>query len=384
VTTVLLVGLGPLGGQILDVLARDVPPWRLVAAGRDAGRGLARVTVARLAAAALGRAPVVEFVRLDVEDTEAAAAVVARVQPDIVVAALTRQTWWLRDLLPEAEAAALAGARFGAWLPVHLAPTLRLLEVLRVAGYSGPVVTAAYPDVVNVVCARVGFAPWCGLGNIDEIEPKVRLAAAARLGVAPAAITVTLVAHHALERFVFAAGGAARAEAPPYFLRVDCNGEDVTAAAGGEALLFAPCPLPATPAWHTLTAASAVRLLRALRRETPTRRHAPAPEGLPGGYPVVASRAGVRAVVPAGLSREAAIAINERAQRWDGIAGIEPDGTVVVCDEDADVLRRVLGYDGARVRPGEADARARELAARFREYARRAGVDVDRVRSRLS
>lgn len=381
-STLLLVGLGHLGGQLLDELAREVPAWRLVGASRDAGRGRARVNLARLAAVALGHDPRVEFAPLDIGDGEAVAAVVDRVRPDLIVSTVTRQTWWLRDLLPEPDAASLARARFGAWLPVHLAPTLRLMRALRAAGYRGPVVTAAYPDAVNVVCARLGLAPTCGLGNLDEIEPKVRWLAAERLRVAPGALRVTLVAHHALERFVFGDRPAAREAAPPFFLRVACGEEDVTQVAGGDALLFAPWPLPATPAWHGLTAASALRLIRALRSDAPVRLHAPAPRGLPGGYPVIASRAGVEAAPIDGVSLAEAVALNERAQRWDGIERIEADGTVVVCEEDAEVLRHVLGYDGARFAPAEAEARADELVARFRQFARRAGVDVDRLRAR--
>ncbi len=382
-STLLLVGLGHLGGQLLDGLAREVPAWRLVGASRDAVRGRARVNVARLAAVALGHDPRVEFAPLDIGDGAAVATVVDRVRPDVIVSTVTRQTWWLRDLLPEPDAASLARARFGAWLPVHLAPTLRLMRALRDAGYRGPVVTAAYPDVVNAVCARLGLAPTCGLGNLDEIEPKVRWLAAERLRVAPGALRVTLVAHHALERFVFGDRPAAREAAPPFFLRVACGEEDVTQAAGGDALLFAPWPLPATPAWHALTAASALRLIRALRSDAPVRLHAPAPRGLPGGYPVIASRAGVEVAPIDGVSLDEAIALNERAQRWDGIERIEADGTVVVSEEDAEVLRHVLGYDGARFAPAEAEARADELVARFREFARRAGVDVDRLRARM-
>lgn len=383
-TTLLLVGLGHLGGRILDALARERPDWRLVAAGRDARRGEARVHVARLAAAALGAVPTVEFAALDADDRDAVAALVGRVRPDLIVTTLSRQTWWVRDLLPEREAGLLSRARFGAWLPVHLAPTLGLMAALRDAGYRGLVVTAAYPDVVNVVCARVGLAPTCGLGNVAEIEPKVRLLAAARLTVAPEALRVTLVAHHALERFVFGDEAPSLREAPPWFLRIEHGGEDVTEAAGGSEILFAPYPLSATPAWHALTAASAVRLLCALRSETPVPLHVPGPCGLPGGYPVFASRGGVAVADIEGLSLEEAVALNERAQRWDGVERIEPDGTVVICDEDAEVLRRALGYDGARVAPAGAAAQAEDLAERFRRYAARAGLDVDRLRARAS
>lgn len=375
--TLLLVGLGHLGGVMLELLARDRTLGRIIAATRNAERGRARVNLARVGVATEGHAPILEFAPLDVNDADAVAALVDRVRPDIVLSTATMQTWWLTELLPEAEAASLGRARFGAWLPVHLAPTLKLMTALRGAGYRGLTLTAPYPDVVNCVLGRLNLAPTCGVGNLDEIEPKVRLLAADRLGVDSDEVTVTLVAHHALERFVYA---GASGEPPPHFLRVECGGRDVTREVRAEDLLCAPYPLPPTPAWHFLTAASTVRLVRALASEMPVRLHAPAPGGLPGGYPVLVSRDGVAPAPIDGLSLDQAIAINERAHRWDGIERIEPDGTVVVCDEDACVMRDVLGYDGARLAPADADGRGRELVARFREFARRAGVDLDRAR----
>lgn len=375
--TILLVGLGHLGGVILELLARDGGVGRIVAASRDGRHGPARVNLARLGAAAQGCAPALEFAPLDVNDRAAVGALVARIRPDIILTTATLQTWWLLDLLPEPDAAPLRRAGFGAWLPVHLAPTLALMAALREADYRGITLTAPYPDVVNCVLGRLGLAPTCGLGNLGEIEPKVRLLAAGRLGVAPERVSVTLVAHHALERFVF---GAAAGEPPPHFLRVARDGEDVTSAVRAEALLLAPYALPPTPAWHFLTAATTVRLVRAVSSATPVRLHAPAPAGLPGGYPVLASRGGVRPAPIDGLPLEDAIALNERAHRWDGIERIEADGTVVFGDESVDVMRRVLGYDGARLAPAEAAARGRELVARFRDYARRCGVDVARPR----
>jgi len=131
---------------------------------------------------------------------------------------------------------------------------------------------------------------------------------------------------------------------------------------------------------HFLTAGSTVRLVRALGSEVPLRLHAPGPAGLSGGYPVRVSRAGVTPDAIDGLTLDEAVALNEASHRFDGIERIEPGGTVVFTGETAGVLREVLGYDGARLAPVEAEARGRELVARFREYAVRHGVDLDRAK----
>jgi hypothetical protein len=371
--TLMLIGLGGLGSVLLELLAREQGLGRIVVGSRSEGRGVARCNLARLGAMAQGFAPSISFVPLDLNDRAAVAEIVHREAPDIILSTATMQTWWLPDLLPPRQAAIVRRAGFGAWLPVHLTLTLKLMEALREANYEGITLTAPFPDVVNCILGRLGLAPTCGVGNLDEIVPKVRLLAAQRLEVPISTVCVFLVAHHALEPAAF---GKPMDEVPPYFLRIEHDGQDVTAAVRGDELLFAPYPLPSGPATHFLTAGSTVRLIRSLLSDNSTLLHAPGPNGLPGGYPVIVSWDGVRPASVEGLTLAEAIAINERSHRFDGIERIEADGTAVFGLAAAEVMRRELGYDCARLAPDEAEGRAKELIARFREYAGRHGVQL--------
>src|SRR6185437_8167365 len=202
----------------------------------------------------------------------------------------------------------------------------------------------------NPILACLGLAPTCGIGNLDEIVPKLRLLAAARLRAPVESIKVTLVAHHALEPFAFGQSG----ELPPWFMRVERDGQDVTGLLDGEALLRATYPITEGVAGHYLTAGSAVRLILALLDEDETFLHAPAPGGLPGGYPVYAGRSGVRAAPIAGLSLA------------EGIERIEPSGTVIFRQSTVEASRSILGYPCNSLRPEEAEDRAQELIERFR------------------
>jgi hypothetical protein len=373
--TLMLIGLGGLGTVLLELLAREECLGRIVVASRSLERGVARCNLTRLGAMAQGYVPSISFVRLNLNEDEAVAEIVRKEAPDVILSTATMQTWWLPDLLPPEQAAAIKSAGFGVWLPVHLTLTLKLMEALCDAGYRGITLTAPFPDVVNCVLGRLDLAPTCGVGNLDEIVPKVRLLAAERLGVPLDGVRVLLVAHHALEPAAF---GEPVDEIPPYFLRVEHRGQDVTKTIRADELLLAPYPLPSGPATHFLTAGSTVRLIRALLSDSGALLHAPAPNGLPGGYPVIANRNGVQPAPIEGLTLAEAIAINERSHRFDGIERIEADGTVVFCPAAADVLRRTLGYDCERLPPGEAEGRAQELMARFRQYAERYGVDLER------
>jgi hypothetical protein len=377
---IMLIGFGDLGAAVLELLAREPSVGPLVVASRNTRRGELGVNLARLGAIAQGCAPGIRFIPLNLDEETAAAEAIAREAPDIILSTATRQTWWLADLLPEEHARTLRQARFGVWLPLHLTLTLKLMKAVRAADYHGITLTAPFPDVVNAVLNQIGLAPSSGVGNVDEIAAKVQFVAAQNLRAPVERVRVVLVAHHALEAFAFT---GASGPLPPHFLRVYVGDEDVTGAAGGEQLLRTPYRLPAGPPRCMLTAGSAVRLIRRLAANEETSMHAPAPAGLPGGYPILASSNGIRVAPLRGLTLEQAVALNQAAHPFDGIERIEADGTVVFCPEDAEILRRTFGYDAGSLRPGEADDRARELAAKLRELARRVGVDLDRARQAM-
>jgi hypothetical protein len=371
--TLMLVGLGDLGGVILELLTRQ--PWleRIVVGSVDADAAAARCNLAQLGAIAQGYEPTISFIPLDLRDTDRVAEVIHREHPDIVLSTASLQTWWLPDLLPPVKSQLIKGAGFGVWLPVHSLLTVKLMQALEKCVYDGLVLTAPFPDVANCMLARMGLAPTCGVGNLGEIVPKVRLLAARRLEAELEGVSVTLVAHHALQRYAM---WQPEGDPPPYFLRVELDGEDVTEAVRADELLFAQFPVARGRVIHFLTAATTVNLLRALSLKERTFLHVPAPNGLPGGYPVWASSSGVDPCDIEGLPLGDAIAINERSHRYDGIESIEPDGTVVFRSESAAIFRDELGYDCERLAPDDIGARATELTTRFKEYGRKHGVEL--------
>jgi hypothetical protein len=372
--TIMLVGLGDLGAAVLELLARQKGLGQIVVCSRRAARGQARCNLARMGAIAQGYEPSIRFVALDINEETAVAETVEREAPDLIFSAAALQTR-LTDLLPQEQAKVLKRARFGVWLPVYLTLTLKLMQALCDAGYRGITLTAPFPDVVNCVLGKLGLAPTCGVGNIDAIVTKLRLLAAERLGERLDAFDVLLVAHHALQPAAF---GEPTGEIPPYYLRIYFEGQDVSEKVDARALLLAPYPLTPGPSSCFLTAATTVKLIRALLSDGETYLHAPAPHGLPGGYPIIVCGGHVQPAPLEGLSLAEAIDINERSHRFDGVERIESDGTVVFCPQDVEVLHETLGCDFERLKPAESEDRARELMARFREYAARHDVNLPR------
>jgi hypothetical protein len=323
VTTVAVVGLGDLGSRVLDVLARSPRIERLVGATRDRERGDARVAQCRLVAALQGGPRHVEF-RAIGEIAEAAA-----IDADVIVCGATRHTWWKPS--PE-------GVPYGTWLPLQLT----LVRDLMRARPSAPVVCLPYPDGVGPALAPLGLAPRIGAGNVGETAPKLALLSGG---------DVRLVMHHAAQRYAFpsfAFLGDGETDEPPWAAHVAGVAEERV-----RELFHAPWPLPTGTASHDLTAAHTATIVEALLSDEPQRVHAPAPGGRPGGYPLRLSRDALEVDWPDELE---AIAINERAQQWDGLERVESDGTLVFTQE-------LYGVGTTRVAPHELDDVADALEA---------------------
>jgi hypothetical protein len=369
----LLIGLGDLGGVALELLARERDVGKILVGSRSKKRAEARCNLARIGAMAQGYSPDIQFLELDLTHTDETAQLIREIRPKIILCTASMMTWWLPSLFPEEQQIQLMRAGFGAWLPIHLTLQIKLMEALKEAEYAGFSLIAPYPDVVNPILGCLGMPPTAGVGNLDEIVPKIRILGAQQLGIDPDELQVSLVAHHALEAWVF---GSGKGEPPPHYLRIDHHGEDVSTRVGAEKILFAPYPITGGPAWNFLSAGSAVRIVKALLVDYETRLHVPGPKGLPGGYPVMASNSGIQLNLPEELSIENAVAINERSHRYDGIERIESDGTVVFMKETVDVLSEMLGFRMETMKPKDAGEYAQELIDRFHSYARAHGLQL--------
>ena len=77
---------------------------------------------------------------------------------------------------------------------------------------------------------------------------------------------------------------------------------------------------------------------------------------------------GVDIVLPEGLSLEEAIQINNEGNKFDGVERIEEDGTVVITEKSADIMKRLLGFDCKIYKIDEVEKKAEELGSLFKKY----------------
>jgi hypothetical protein len=365
---IMIVGLGDLAGWVLEFLARLPGISRIVAGDINEDWGIQKVNSAIIGAAQLNLFPQIHFRRMDVNDIPGMAAILREEEPEVIYNSTTLQSWWVITQLPKSLYQEIDEARYGPWFPMHFVLTHKLMIAIQKSGIKTLVANAAFPDAVNPVLAKLGLTPTVGIGNIDNLTPSLKLAVSRKLNVPLPSVTIYLIAPHFFSYFTARFGHTAGC---PYLLRVTVYDQDVTPQLNGDELfkdLMKYARRPGSLKAHPVVAASAVKIIRGLFHDTRELGHAPGPNGLPGGYPVLLSSSGVEVVLPGGISLDEAVRINNQAQKFDGIEVIQDDGTVVITDKSAEIMKRVIGFDCKVLKISQMEEKAREMDERFRRY----------------
>lgn len=359
--TVLVSGVGALGGWALEFLARAPGVERIVTVKRSPWSGPSWTTIAMLGSAIEGHTKRFEHHQVDLGDEGETARLLAEVRPDAIVHSATVQSPRLLNSAEIAPAlrAEVRAATFGMWLPWQLWPAAQLTRAVELSGIDTHVVNASFPDVVNVaIWKRFGHGPSTGAGNLEVCAARVLRYVMATTGRPAAEIDVSLVGSHAL---------LTRGTVVPHHFRLTLDGADATEEVD---LTAALSTWPEAVNWHgeipnSLYAGSAVKNALALAGPEPVATHVSAPMGLPGGYPAVVGSGTVELRLPADLAQADAVAINDRAARFDGIERIEGDGTVVYTAESRAAMEN-LGYRCEAVEFDDLARRRDELRAVYR------------------
>jgi PAS domain-containing protein len=356
VSTIILSGVGALGSWALELLARADGVDRIITLKRRPWDGPSRTNLTMIGAVFQGHAKAWEHHEIDLADIGLVAKLIAAERPDAILHSATVQSprRLTHARLDPAIRALLRDATFGMWLPWHLLPASRLIQAVEAAGVDTVVVNASFPDVVNpAIYGKYGHGPIAGAGNVEICVAQISRYMVDVAGVPLDDLDVSLVGSHALLSY--------GPEVPHHF-RLTVKGRDVTDDHDLTAMLHWPKAIE----WSrvdefSLFAASAVKNVLALIGDGQTRTHVSAPGGLPGGYPVRIAAGRIDLDLPEGIDEGTAVALNNRAARWDGIERIEEDGTVVYTNRAAEAMAE-LGVTTREIRfeelPNEAAERS--------------------------
>jgi hypothetical protein len=369
---VLLVGLGDVGTHMLEFLARDPKCPELVVCDINEEVCSKRVNNALIGAAVAGLYPTMTFRKLDLSDVEGATRLIKEVDPEVVINSTVMQTWHVIRKLPDEVYAKVSSASLGAWLPCQLGLSYKLMLAIKQSGLKPHVINTSLSCMTNPALAKVGLAPTIGIGNVELIAPAVRVLVHRRLNVPMDSVKAYLICHHVWWVYPREAGY----KKGPFYLKAYVNDKDVTGQLGDlTQFLYDSIKLyPPGIDFTTVSANSTIESMYALMSPSGKFKHAPGPKGLSGGYPIEISNKGVDVVLPAGITLEEAIKINEDSNKIDGIDHFEEGGRVVYSDYTHKILKETIGFDCKSFMVQDSYDVAKEMIKKYREFAAQYGV----------
>ena len=362
--TVMVFGLGAVGGIALQILASSEDVDRVVASSRNETLGAFKMNAAAFGATYQGISKRCEFRQNDVYDIDATAGLLEEIKPDVIFLVVSMKPPSLLgtiSLQPEVQANLLA-AGFGAQLPWHLLLPSRFMRALEKSGIDTHVVNGSFPDVTSpALWKHFGFGPTIGMGNVDLAAAQVTRHVSETEGVPLREVMLHLVSSHAWVAH-------ASNKDVPFFVKIQLGDRDVTSRYSISQVIqgyridsTSPADrLAAQSYFNYVTASSAVKNMMAILKDSNELTHAPSPNGLMGGYPVRLGAKGAEVILPDELTLEEAININETAEQFDGIERIKDDGTIVYTDTTYSIMKE-LGYDCRELPFDELESRGREL-----------------------
>ena len=368
--TLMVIGLGKLGGTSLEILARVPNICKIVTADLDEDYGLRKTNTAVMGASYANLYPDIEFKKVDLNNIEETAETILKINPKIIYASSTLQSWWVIDVLPKEVHEKLYKdfCGLGPCLPLHFVLIYKLMQAIKKAGVNPLVINASFPDIVNAVLGKAGFTPNVGIGNIDLITAPWRKVVSTLLCVPMRTVKVYLFGHHYSSYNLGRTGTGLEA---PYYVKIMVEDKDITKDFNIKQLAT-EIPKHAKRVSgeqiNWIVASSAVKIILGILYDTNELSHAPGPEGLVGGYPVHLNKNGAKFFIPEGMTREKAIQINEEAQKWDGIEKIEEDGTVGFTDIAYNTFKELLGYKCKKIKIEEIEERGKELSIRYKSF----------------
>lgn len=337
-----------MGARILAGLSCTAGVHELVLAGVPAAAGEEAVGMVRSTSGIA-----VRFIEADCSAQSVVEALLEDSKPDVVVQCASLMSPWALTGRTDEIALAFASAGFAVALPMQLPVIRTVMATVRATGFTGPVANLSFPDVTNVILDRLGLAPTIGLGNVTMQLLRVRDAL-------PAETLVRVIGHH---NQVYPVMRAELPDDPDQRVRVLLGEEGERA----DHLAYVGQPLAPGVVYNETTAVACLEVIEALLPGArPTRISAPAPFGLPGGYPVVIENGTISLDLPPGQDLDEVSAWQSAIARNDGVDSIAADGTVTFTAHAREGVANVAPWLTEPLHPDEAPERAvriRELLA---------------------
>jgi hypothetical protein len=310
---ILVFGTGSFAARILfDLAATAQSSVTVRIAGRNAERLAWLRTAANARAAMFGRPARFATSIVDLDGPAAAAEIIAGCRPSVVVQAASLQTASVIASSGNAWTRLVAEGGLSATAVFQSVLTARVARAVKEVAPQSHLINCCFADVVNPLIAAMGLPVTCGIGNVAILAT----AFAGHLGSGRTGESVKVLAHYQ-NIAPWRRAPDTRVEPPARVWLGGAETDDVYTR-------FRDVRLTPEPVID-ISGASGVPLMLALAGRHDWLGHVPGPGGLPGGYPVALRQGRLDLDLPAGLSREDAIAWNAQYEAANGLV-IEDGG----------------------------------------------------------
>jgi hypothetical protein len=287
---------------------------------------------------------------IDALDKNRIIEILATEKPDLVINYAIPITWDATKRLPNYSQVSAAG--LGAFTPIQVWTPLLVAQAIAEAGIDCKYMVGNLPDITVPIITGIAQAgdvqlPLAGAGNVGLNQVAFRSQIALERGVEFADVELSLVSHHV---HWVAPREPGYSNEGPFLARVVIEGVDVTDSFEDLRAVMnrgVDKHYEAEAAFSSTTGILASRVALALLDESGASHcmHTPAPNGLPGGYPVKIENGAISVDLPDTWSLDSAIVAMQACHRLDGVQDIEPNGTVHFTDIAQVVLREELGIE---------------------------------------
>jgi malate/lactate dehydrogenase len=371
--TVMLFGLGDLGGWVLEFLARQQGVSKIITLDNREQWGALKTQGAAAGAGHLGYQKTIEFEKCDVTDIDRTAELLKSYNPDFVYSSMGLLSPTLPRFLPGDVHRKLEKIS-GHLIPNQYFLISNLMKAVKESGIKAPVINNSWPDIVNPMLWRNGFRPLVGAGNLDIVVAYMRWRVSITENIPIPDITIYFIGEHSVTMQGSRTG-------IPYFLKVQVGDMDITRKFDTDSLVsdyLLPGMSGSTASWivRPTVASCAVRLIMSILNDSNDLTHAPGPNGMIGGYPIRANARGVEVICPEGITMEEAIQINVDGMKNEGVKEIKDDGTLIVTEEAYELGRTLLGVSWKEIDIGDMEEYCKEGLVRYKKLAEKYRVPL--------
>ena len=364
--TVMVFGLGDLGGWVLEFLARREGVSTIIALDPRAEYGALKVQGAAAGSGHMGYYKTMKFEKCDIHDIDRTAELLTKYNPDLVYSSMGLLSPSALRFLPQDVHNKVESMK-GHLIPNQYILISKLMKAVKKAGIKAPVVNNSWPDIVNPMLWRNDLGPLVGAGNLDILVAYMKWRVSNAINVPIPDITMYFFCEHAVTMQGTRTG-------LPCYLKIMVGDKDITSKFDTDSLVsdyVLPGMHGSIASWtiRPTVASCSVRIIMAILNDTNEFTHAPGPNGMIGGYPIRIGAKGVEVVLPEGLTMEEATRINVRGMNGEGVEEIKKDGSLVLTDAAYKLGKELLGVSWKEIKIADIEDYVEEGLKAYQKFA---------------